>query len=77
MVSQTTAAKGNKAMKEKATGLDWKDFVNLNTALDALQGEYQRMAENKYTSIPDFWAECVEEIKETRKKLNQNRAYDL
>jgi len=64
-------------MQEKVTGLDWKDFVNLNTALDALQGEYQRMADNNYTSLPDFWAECVEEIKETRKKLNGNRAYDL
>ncbi|MFZ9080563.1 MAG: hypothetical protein ACO23H_18665 [Alphaproteobacteria bacterium] len=64
-------------MNEKVTGLDWRDFVNLNTALDALQDEYQKMASSKRTSMPEFWAECVEELKETRNKLNQNRAYDL
>jgi hypothetical protein len=73
---ETTQAKGNKAMQEKVTGLDWKDFVNLNTALDALQGEYQKMSEQKFSSFPDFWVECVEEIKETRKKLNGNRSIE-
>jgi hypothetical protein len=63
-------------MKEQVTGLDWKDFVNLNTALDALQGEYQRMSESKYASSPEFWVECVEELKETRKKLNNNRSIE-
>jgi hypothetical protein len=63
-------------MKEKVTGLDWKDFVNLNTALDALQDTYAKHAVSKNTSLPDFWAECVEEIKETRKKLDQNRSIE-
>jgi hypothetical protein len=63
-------------MNEKVTGLDWKDFVNLNTALDALQDTYAKQAISKNTSVPDFWAECVEEIKETRKKLIANRSLE-
>ena len=64
-------------MNEKVTGLDWRDFVNLNTALDALQETYTKHAGNINSTSPEFWAKCVEEIKETRNKLNQNRAYDL
>ena len=63
-------------MQEKVTGLDWKDFVNLNTALDALQDIYTKHAENVYSTSTEFWAECVEEIKETRRKLNQNRSIE-
>ena len=63
-------------MQEKVTGLDWKDFVNLNTALDALQETYTKHAANVYSTSTEFWAECVEEIKETRRKLNQNRSIE-
>ena len=63
-------------MQEKVTGLDWRDFVNLNTALDALQDTYTKHAANINSTSPEFWAKCVEEIKETRKKLNGNRSID-
>lgn len=63
-------------MKEKVTGLDWRDFVNLNTALDALQDTYAKHAASPNASSPEFWAKCVEEIKETRKKLDQNRSIE-
>jgi hypothetical protein len=63
-------------MQEKVTGLDWRDFVNLNTALDALQDTYAKHAANVNSTSPQFWAECVEEIKETRKKLNGNRSIE-
>ena len=68
--------KGNKAMKEKVTGLDWKDFVNLNTALDALQDTYTKHAASLHSTSPEFWAKCVEEIKQTRMKLNGNRSIE-
>ena len=64
-------------MQEKVTGLDWKDFVNLNTALDALQDTYAKHAANINSKYPEFWVECVEGIKETRKKLNGNRSIEL
>jgi len=63
-------------MKEKVTGLDWRDFVNLNAALDALQETYTKHASNINSPSSEFWTECVEEIKETRKKLNQNRSIE-
>lgn len=63
-------------MKEKVTGLDWRDFVNLNTALDALQDTYTKHAASPNASSPEFWARCVEEIKETRMKINGNRSIE-
>ena len=63
-------------MKERVTGLDWMDFVNLNTALDALQDMYKKHAESPNTSLTEFWVKEIKSIQKTRSKLKHNRKYE-
>ena len=62
-------------MQEKVTGLDWRDFTNINVGIDSLVKEYQRLIDNG-SIISDFWERQIEELKATQKKIAQNRSIE-
>lgn len=62
-------------MQEKVTGLEWRDFVNLNVSIDSLVKDYQRLIDNGST-IADFWAGEIVKLKATQKKIARNRSID-
>lgn len=62
-------------MNEKVTGLDWKDFVNLNVAITAAIKDYQRMIDSK-SHIAGYWAGEITTLKATQEKLNNNRSIE-
>lgn len=62
-------------MQEKVTGLDWRDFVNINVGIDSLVKDYQRLIDNGST-IADFWAAEIVKLKATQKKIAQNRSIE-
>ena len=62
-------------MKEKVTGLDWRDFANINIGIDTVIKEYQHLIDNGST-IADFWAGEIVKLKATQKKIAQNRSIE-
>ena len=62
-------------MQEKVTGLDWRDFTNINTGISSLIKEYQRLIDNGST-IADFWADEIAKLKATQKKIARNRSIE-
>lgn len=62
-------------MQEKVTGLDWRDFVGINTGIDSLIKDYQRLIDNGST-IADYWAGEIVKLKATQKKIAQNRSIE-
>ena len=62
-------------MKEKITGLDWRDFVGIRLGIEALIENYQRSIDNGST-LSDFWAAEIVTLKATLKRIDENRAYD-
>jgi hypothetical protein len=62
-------------MQEKVTGLDWRDFVGINTGINSLIKEYQRLIDNGST-IADYWAGEIVKLKATQKKIAQNRSIE-
>jgi hypothetical protein len=66
---------GLRQMQEKVTGLDWRDFTNINTGISSLIKEYQRLIDNGST-IADFWAGEIVTLKATQKKIAQNRSIE-
>ena len=62
-------------MQEKVTGLEWRDFVNLNVSIDSLVKDYQRLIDNGST-IADYWADEIVKLKATQKKIAQNRSIE-
>ena len=63
-------------MKEKVTGLDWRDFVSLNLGITELIKNYQSLIDSG-SSMSDFWAQEIETLKATQKKINKNRSIEL
>ncbi|MFZ9080216.1 MAG: hypothetical protein ACO23H_16910 [Alphaproteobacteria bacterium] len=62
-------------MQEKVTGLDWRDFVGINTGISSLIKDYQRLIDNGST-IADYWAGEIVKLKATQKKIAQNRSIE-
>ena len=62
-------------MNEKVTGLDWRDFTNINVGIDSLIKEYQRLIDNG-SAIADFWQRQIAELKVTKEKIAQNRSIE-
>lgn len=62
-------------MQEKVTGLDWRDFTNINVGIDSLIKEYQRLVDNG-SPISDFWGRQIEELKATKQKIARNRSIE-
>jgi len=62
-------------MQEKVTGLEWRDFTNINLGIDSLVKEYQRLIDNG-SVISDFWQRQIEELKATQKKIARNRSIE-
>ena len=62
-------------MQEKVTGLDWRDFVGINTGISSLIKDYQRLIDNGST-IADYWAGEIVKLKATKKKIAQNRSIE-
>ena len=62
-------------MKEKVTGLDWKDFVSLNLGISELIKHYQALIDNG-SSLSSFWAQEIKQLKATQKKINENRSIE-
>lgn len=62
-------------MQEKITGLEWRDFTNINTGISSLIKEYQRLIDNGST-IADYWAGEIVKLKATQKKIAQNRSIE-
>jgi len=62
-------------MNEKVTGLDWRDFTNINLGIDSLVKEYQRLIDSG-SVISDFWQRQIEELKATKKKISLNRSIE-
>ena len=62
-------------MKEKITGLEWKDFVSMRLGINALIENYQRSIDNGST-LSDFWADEIATLKATLKRIDENRAYE-
>ena len=62
-------------MQEKVTGLDWRDFTNINVGIDSLIKEYQRLIDNG-SVISGFWEIQIEELKATKKKIARNRSIE-
>ena len=63
-------------MKEKITGLDWRDFANINIGIDTVIKEYQHLIDNGSVTS-DFWQDQIEELKATKEKISLNRSIDL
>ena len=62
-------------MNEKVTGLDWRDFVGINTGISSLIKDYQRLIDNG-SAIADYWAGEIVKLKATQKKIAQNRSIE-
>ena len=62
-------------MYEKITGLEWRDFANINTGISSLIKEYQSLIDNGST-IADYWAAEIVKLKATQKKIAQNRSIE-
>ena len=62
-------------MQEKVTGLDWRDFANINTGISSLIKDYQRLIDNGST-IADYWAAEIVKLKATQKKIARNRSIE-
>jgi len=62
-------------VQEKVTGLDWRDFTNINVGIDSLIKEYQRLIDNG-SVISGFWEIQIEELKATKKKIARNRSIE-
>ena len=63
-------------MKEKVTGLDWRDFVSLNLGITELIKNYQSLIDSG-SSLSSFWAQEIKQLKATQKKINENRSIEL
>ena len=63
-------------MKEKITGLEWRDFVGINLGISELIKNYQALIDSG-SSLSSFWAQEIETLKATQKKINKNRSFEL
>jgi hypothetical protein len=73
---KTTQAHGERQMKEKLTGLDWRDFVAMRLGIQSLIKDYQNLIDNGL-SPAGFYETEVEDLKVTLKKINENRSLDI
>lgn len=66
-------------MKEKITGLDWRDFVGINLGIKELIKTYQAfyVAEiDNGSPMSQFWADEIEALEATLNRIDQNRSID-
>lgn len=62
-------------MKEKITGLDWRDFVAMRLGIKALIENYQGVVDSGFVK-PDYWLDEIAKLKTTLKRIDENRAYE-
>jgi hypothetical protein len=62
-------------MQEKVTGLEWRDFANIDVGIRRLIKEYQRFIDNG-SDIADYWVGEIATLKATQKKIAKNRSID-
>ena len=62
-------------MKEKITGLGWRDFVGINLGITELIKNYQSLIDSG-SPMSQFWADEIETLKATQKKINKNRSIE-
>ena len=62
-------------MKEKVTGLDWRDFVGINLGIKELIKTYQALIDNG-SPMSQYWADQIEALEATLNRIDQNRSIE-
>ncbi len=62
-------------MKEKLTGLEWRDFVGMRLGIKALIENYQGVIDSGIVK-PDYWKAEIATLETTLKRIDENRAYE-
>lgn len=62
-------------MKEKITGLDWRDFVGINLGIKELIKTYQALIDNG-SPMSKFWADEIVSLESTLNRIDQNRSIE-
>lgn len=62
-------------MKEKITGLEWRDFVGINLGIKELTKTYQALIDNG-SPMSQYWADQIGDLEATLNRIDQNRSIE-